>query len=195
MRIANARRAGRRSTARVAVVALLIVALSGCASTPDPQPTPTPSATAAAPVFASDEEALAAATEAYAAYQSVADLVLSEGGADPSRIEAVVSAELAKAEIESSRKAQQQGLKSIGKSTFDMVELQSFNAHAAGDEIVVTVYLCSDISNIDVVDATGQSVLKADRVVRTPFEVALGLNASGGLVVVSRTGWTGAKAC
>ena len=51
-----------RVTAALAVVLLL----TGCSlASPEVAPTPTPSAT---PVFASEEEALAAAEEAYAAY-------------------------------------------------------------------------------------------------------------------------------
>ena len=73
------------------VLAMLLAAfmLSGCASTP--VPTPTSATPTVAPVFATEEEALAAATEAYAAYQELIDRIFSEGGKAPSRIAAVVT--------------------------------------------------------------------------------------------------------
>ena len=58
--------------------------LAGCGGG-DPIPTlpPTPSAT---PIFASEEEALAAAEDAYAAYRGMSDQISAEGGANPERI-------------------------------------------------------------------------------------------------------------
>jgi hypothetical protein len=55
---------GMRRTARLPLPLLLItLVLAGCTQ-PDPMPTPPPTPSAS-PVFASDEEALAAAEEAY----------------------------------------------------------------------------------------------------------------------------------
>ena len=89
MRIADARRADGLSPALAAAASLLTlllaVLLSGCASTTEPKPTLTPTATDAAPVFASDEEALAAATEAYRAYLVVSDLFGSGTLSGPQR--------------------------------------------------------------------------------------------------------------
>ena len=65
----------------IALAALVVSLFSGCipteplADTPAPQPTSTP-------VFASEEEALAAAVEAYAGYLEMSDLIASEGGAN-----------------------------------------------------------------------------------------------------------------
>ncbi|MCU1637074.1 MAG: hypothetical protein JWQ68_2313, partial [Cryobacterium sp.] len=51
------------------------------------------------PVFATDEDALAAATEAYAAYLSMSDRILMDGGAQPERIREVATKPLADLEI------------------------------------------------------------------------------------------------
>ena len=63
----------RRLTPRVAALlgsaGVLALALSGCAGAPTPTPTP-PSSASAAPIFASDEEALAAAEAAYERYRA-----------------------------------------------------------------------------------------------------------------------------
>ena len=71
-----------RRTARLLPLAVLGAALlAGCLPT-DPPVTPPPTSDLE-PVFASDEEALAAAEEAYGAYLAAADEILSSGGADP----------------------------------------------------------------------------------------------------------------
>ncbi len=67
-----------RAPTSIALVALAVLLLSGCLP-PQTTVTPTPEATAA-PVFASDEEALAAATAAYAAYLAMSDQIFAEGG-------------------------------------------------------------------------------------------------------------------
>ncbi|HEU0205628.1 MAG TPA: hypothetical protein VFQ74_02915, partial [Pseudolysinimonas sp.] len=58
-------------TGSLLVTAALLVALAGCVPT-NAHPSESPSATAT-PVFASDAEALAAAENAYAAYQAAVD--------------------------------------------------------------------------------------------------------------------------
>ena len=64
--------------ARVSAAALAVaLVLVGCVPTTTPaSPAPRPSAT---PVFATEAEALAAATEAYAAYVRVSDQILADG--------------------------------------------------------------------------------------------------------------------
>ena len=60
---------GVRSCAALTIAGLTALLLGGCVG--EPAPTPTPSAStagAAEPIFASDEEALAAAEAAYRAY-------------------------------------------------------------------------------------------------------------------------------
>ena len=190
MRIVNHRLLAGCATALVAAFAL-----AGCVSAPTP--TPSTSAATDAPVFASDEEALAAATEAYAAYQAMSDLILAEGGANPDRIRDVASESFAASEIESFNQAMSSGLHSTGLSTFDKVSIQAI-ANSSVDNIgVVTVYLCSDVSRIDILNSTGVSVVSESRPDRTPFEVTFDIQSteSRGLVVGSRSVWTGGRVC
>ena len=64
-----------RAPTSIAAVALAVLLLSGCVPQQSTDtPTPEPSST---PVFATEEEALAAATAAYAAYQAGVDLALA----------------------------------------------------------------------------------------------------------------------
>ena len=82
-----------RTLAPVSALAIVIsLMLGGCVpSAPAASPTPEPSST---PVFASEEEALAAAEEAYAAYLAVIDEIHADGGAGVERLEVVATPEV-----------------------------------------------------------------------------------------------------
>ena len=76
------RRAPRRLGAALAAVGALALVLTGCVGSPAPTPSPTP--TEAAPIFASDEEALAAAIEAYERYRAASQRSrTTEAGSSP----------------------------------------------------------------------------------------------------------------
>src|SRR5690606_919779 len=84
---------GMRRTARLPLPLLLItLVLAGCTQ-PDPMPTPPPTPSAA-PVFASDEEALAAAEEAYGKYLETVDAILADGGSNAERLKPLVTSAL-----------------------------------------------------------------------------------------------------
>ena len=113
-----------RPSFRPAAVALVIVAalsVSACAPpAPAEPPKASPSSTA---LFASDEEALAAAEEAYREYQHVSDAIYIDGGADPERLLEIATQ--AKYEYEKSGydKIRALGYHSTGGSTFDGARL------------------------------------------------------------------------
>ena len=176
----------RRLLLAAGAVAIL-VAVSGCdAADPRVTPAPTPSAT---PVFASDEEALAAAEVAYAAYLAVSDAIFAEGGADPERLSGVASGDFLEASIAGFQKVQTNGWRSVGTSTADSYELQKFDPDGS-----VTVYLCTDVSGVDVVDSSGQSVVSPNRPARTYFEVNFDYVGGPTMLVASREVW-GDGAC
>ena len=179
----------------MAAVACAIVTLAGCAAAPAPAPTTATPTTA--PVFASDEEALAAATEAYANYLRVSDEILMDGGDRPERIRDVTTPEMAKSEIDGYIDAKARQLRSTGGSTFSNLQIQSLSVGGEAEKSVVTAYVCSDVSVVDVIDATGQSVVPPDRPDRTPFEVTFDLAPSGPphLVVARAAVWDGAGVC
>ena len=177
----------------------LTIAVSGCAATPEPTPPPpAPSPTAsAAPVFASHEEALAAATAAYAAYQEMATLVFSEGGVDADRLKSVSSGsyeDLLLREFADTRAA---GLRSTGETTFDGIRLQQVNESAAPEAGVVVIYVCSDVSGVDVLDTNNVSQIHDDRIERIAFEVGFDWEPGqiGLLTVASRYVWDGGGVC
>jgi len=72
--------------------AALLLSLTGCSDTTEiPQAEPTPSAT---PLFASEEEALEAATAVYEEYLAASNQVLEEGGSNPDLVAPYLSPEI-----------------------------------------------------------------------------------------------------
>ena len=180
----------------LATTLLVAVMVSGCASPPVTRPTASPVPTTT-PVFASEAEALEAAREAYAAYLEVSDQILSEGGAEPGRIESVAVAEAAVGTERSANTFRSKGLRQVGRSQFDLESLQRFDQTAKQFPPAVVAYVCLDISNVDVLDGGGKSLVEAGR----PPQIALVVEfasreqSNAGLVVASTAAWDGAGVC
>lgn len=178
-----------------AAAALLLTSLAGCID-PGPVKTavPTPSAT---PVFASDEEALAAAEAAYAAYLAVSDAILQEGGANPDRIDDVATPSVTAEEKKGFADFAEKGYVSSGTTTFYGMQLESYETDPALLTDVVRVYVCIDSSGVDVRDASGASIVPPDREGLLPFEIGFDRRSDGlgALVVSSKSVWGGAGVC
>src|SRR5215207_3793459 len=91
--LASAR--ARHCIGALAAGGVLALVLVGCMGAPSPAPSPEPTETAAVPIFASDEEALAAAVDAYERYRAISAEISEAGGHDSNRIDPVVSPEYA----------------------------------------------------------------------------------------------------
>ena len=105
------------------------------------QPPPTPSVE---PLFASDEEALAAAEEAYAAYLAMSDEIAGDGGADPERIAPFVTTERLRDELDSVRRLlARTGFTQSGATTFDPLTASSSVDDGAARS---SFYACWDAS-------------------------------------------------
>lgn len=157
---------------RSVVGALLLVgmlALTGCVDA-DPLPTvpPTPTST---PIFASEEEALAAAETAYAAYNEMSGLIASEGGTGPDRITDLVTEERLSDELRGFETLREADLRLVGNTTVEVLELQRYEEFDGNAEVVF--YACWDASESRVVDAAGQDVTPAGRRDRLVLEVVL----------------------
>ena len=181
--------------ARISAVVLATVsalALGGCVpSELDPISSPEPTAT---PVFASEEEALAAATDAYAAYQAAADAIFADGGNDPSRIENVAIGAARDAALASFQSFRESGYRSVGRTAFDRASVQQYSPGSTTG--FMSMYLCLRLGAVDVLDASGQSVVSADRPDAQAYVVTFDLtDNSGGAVVSEREAWAGAGVC
>ena len=174
-----------------AAVLLGMLALSGCVEG-DPLPTlpPTPSAT---PIFASEEEALAAAEEAYAAYSEVSDLIANDGGVDPERIAPFVTDEQLQNELDTAAYYRDHGIHSVGSVTVIKTVLQQANESVGTVE--VAVYVCLDVESVRVLDNSGNDVTPSDRDPITALEVVLQGDAADSLLVASSDLWSDSSFC
>ena len=117
-------------------------------------PTPSPSST---PVFASDEEALAAATKAYAAYLKVSDEIAQDGGKNPERLAPYVTENQLASEDQAFAKFLESGKRQSGYTKVRSVKIQEFGMNHSG-RVVVGAYVCADITDLRLIDiATGAS--------------------------------------
>ena len=170
---------------RIAVVFLSVLVLTGCVgSDPPVTPAPTPTST---PLFASDAEALKAAEAAYKRFNDVADEILHEGGADPDRLKAVATGSLLSSNITGFKSYQAMGYRSIGSIASSDFRLEQL---AADRKRTVTVYVCEDVSGVDVIDSSGKSVVPASRPDRQTMEIGFDSVAPGVLVASSKLAWS-----
>jgi hypothetical protein len=176
---------------RVAALAGAVLALTGCVGgTPLPTLPPSPTTT---PIFASEEEALAAAEEAYAAYLEVSNLISSEGGVDPERIAPFVTERRLEDELRGFATLREHRLRVEGATRFGVIELQQ--ASLDGEDAEVVFYACWDGSETRVFDSEGEDVTPADREVRVVLEVrTLTVQGLPPLVVESAERWP-ARSC
>jgi hypothetical protein len=181
-----------RNLSRVSLIAVAVAAmLTGCVGEPSHAP-PTSAATpSATPLFASDAEALAAATAAYAAYLKVSDEIFGEGGVDAARLGGVSTGDQLAANLEGFAKAKSLHERSSGITTFDTVTLQGTSPESVGDRSLVVLYLCEDVSRVDVLNEQGTSVVSPDRPDRAGYQVEFESisPASNHLVVASKEPW------
>lgn len=177
---------------RVSAIALLVVVLglvlglTGCVQ-PDVTPSPSPPVSDA-PLFASEEEALAAATEAYAEYLKVSDAVGREGWSDSDPLEEVAVDPALAEEQSSAETFNDLGYRLVGTSAFDSMRLQQMTPSS------IDTYLCLDLTDVAIVDALGNSVAPADRPDRFPIEIGFDLTGTEPRVERSEP-WSGADFC
>lgn len=180
---------------RVSLIALAAAfLLTGCVPT-DPIVTPNPEP-GSIPIFATEEEALAAATAAYAAYVKVSDQITSEGGKSPERIVPFVSDEQLSNEVAGFAVFSTKSLSTKGATAFRNVGLERYSDNGAGPAEVV-VYLCSDVSAVRLFDVAGNDVTPSSRPDRQAFEVSFvhDPKKDRDLVVTGSEPWQDAGVC
>lgn len=169
-----------RKTVVTTLAATVVVAgLCGCAPDPFADPTPAPTPSGVVSGFASDEEAFAAAEATYRAYVDALNEV------DLARPEtfAAVESWLEGAALSDSQESLSE-LRVAGVSVVGDTTLHRVSRHSAGHSEVV-LYVCLDVSAVDLVDSEGRSVTPDGRPDRQALEVALEPSSSpSGLVIV-----------
>lgn len=137
----------------VAATAAVALAVGLTACQPEPQPS------ASGPVFASEEEAFAAAEETYRAY---VDALNQVDLSDPETFEAVyawTTGELNATDREGLTGYHADGVTVSGASKIQRAELASWDEDGAS----VSLAVCLDVSAVSVVDAQGRSLVAPDR--------------------------------
>lgn len=179
-----------RSVVGVVLGAGLLV-LTGCvqdAVIPTLPPTPT-----SPPIFASEEEALAAAEDAYAAYGEVSDLIAAEGGSDPERIAPFVTEDQLQNEMDAAAYYGDQQLHAEGRAATTKVELQQVSE--LNGFVEIAIYVCIDVSSVRILDASGNDVTPVDREPIAALEVVLVGDASDSLLIASSDVWPDSSFC
>ncbi|WP_460817716.1 hypothetical protein [Microbacterium petrolearium] len=129
----------------------IALAVAGCAATPEPEPTPTG--------FASEEEAFAAAEETYRAYVEATNRAKPDDPASAELIYEWVADDALSASREEFTTAAAEKWTRSGTAVVDQIAPND----ASDDLREVTLDVCVDVSDVDVVDENGESLVPADR--------------------------------
>ncbi len=166
--------------ALAAALCLTAALLSACVP-PSGQPTPTPTPTRTA-LYASDEEALAAAEAVYREYLEVSAAVLG-GYAPVEHLDEVLAGPWLESEKSSAVAFVESGNRIVGVSIFRYIELKS--SKISRDKATIVALVCEDISAVDVLDSSGNSLVSPDRYDLTLMEVEFSGDRHG-IFVTSR---------
>jgi hypothetical protein len=163
--------------ARVAAVATALVLLVGVATACQPEPTPTPSG----PVFASEEEAFAAAEETYRAYVDALNQRRADDASSPDP-QSFLTGQALEVDIDTQRQLEQSGLSLTGATSVTVLNLVSADPEPGS----VRLDVCLDSSATRVLNDAGQDVTPDDRQSISLLAVEF-LSSSTGLLIESST--------
>jgi hypothetical protein len=144
-----------RATTATLGLAAAAVMLSGCLA---PAPEPTPTATA---VFASEDEAFAAAEETYRAYIEAENARWADSTSNPSPESFLIGAALEE-EIDVNRQFREAGLRATGENRVERVD----DVKADPESGDASVDVCLDVTGSSVVNTAGEDVTPQDRAPR-----------------------------
>ena len=170
------------------LIPIVAVALAACSTQATTKPETTQAATEK-PLFATDEQALAAAQAAYANYLEVSDQIARDGGANPERLKGLVSGDLYKDEAAGFQEIGNSGSQAVGSSSFDTLHLQSMDSKS------ISTYLCIDHSQIHLQNSKGDDVTSPTRIDRYPLLVTFTFQPDQTLIIESSETWSGQNFC
>ena len=184
---------GARVVAGIVMASTLI--MGGCVDPVGVAPSPiaTPSPTFSSPVFASDEEVLAAAEAAYAEYLAMSDLIAQEGGVNPERIAPFVTEQQLAVELDGFASLVEAGVTQTGISRLVSSQLQSradLRQHAQ-----MIVYFCVDFGATSFIRQDGSKVDTRRAGDSVTVEAGLRTDGPTGLLVDSNTPLEEAEEC
>lgn len=144
--------ASPRIIGAVCALALTAGALAACTPTPEPSPTPTA-------LFSSDEEAFAAAEETYRAYLEALNEVEVSDTKSFEEVFSWSSGSALAALRESLSQLHAEKFVMTGDTTLQSAFLVTANASTGS----VTLQICADVSETDLRNSSGESVVPTDR--------------------------------
>ena len=174
-----------RTHAPLALLVALTLALTGCGGVDKMLGKAGPSSAPTA-AFASEEEALAAAVAVYDRLTVLGDEIARAGGEGAERLEEVATGEFLAGSIEGFNEYPDRGVHQIGYTTYRDPVLQQYGP---GPESAVIIYICEDVSNLVIVDESGNSVVSPDRRDTGYLQATFDLGADGQLRISSRNLW------
>ncbi len=182
-----------RRLAALLLAGATLGSLAACAPA-DREPTSPPpvESTADEPIFASDEAALAAAVAAYEEYLDVEQTIYESDVADVESIRDVTTDDYAEELIEQYGSIRQSSLRLTGRGQIDSERLVEHSRD--GSTAFVSMYACSDISAVRVVDASGNDVTP-ERKERVPVQLSFEQQKGEALLVAGSTSWSGDDFC
>lgn len=186
----------RRVVGAAAAGGVLALVLVGCMGAPEATPTPVSTETAAEPIFASDEEALAAAEQAYKRFGELSDKLSADPTADTSVIESALTPAYFPEFVESLTEFRSSGLSTSGGVTFTDFNLAE-NAVDPDGIAAVQIYACADYSSYRFLNSAGSDVTPTERPLEVTMLVQLrGTEAASKMLVVDSTEpWDGSAGC
>ena len=182
----------------LAVTSITVLALAGCSGTeasgaPTSEISSTPNAEPT-PMFASDDEALAAAELAYRNYIAVSDEIARDGGAGFERLRPFVSPELFERSRGDFDYYSAGNLHGQGMTGMDSFRIQSFLNQAQGSDI--EAYLCLRLVGARILDESERDVTPEGRENNLPLVVRLSaISSEKGFVVSAGEVWQGTNFC
>jgi hypothetical protein len=171
MPLPSAPRAAPFAAAVPAVLTAVAILLSGCSTTPPASPTASPSNSPDKPVFASDEEALAAAEAALEEYVSATDAVFQEAGDGVDVVKPLVTEDWFTELQASATEFRRQSWRQAGATSYEIQGLQDTSERAGVRYLVL--YACVDYSKFHVLNAEGAALDRVGEADRTILEVSL----------------------
>jgi hypothetical protein len=185
----------------ISVLLLAAGTLTGCAdaSTPTQTTRPaasTPEASQHPPIFASNDDALAAAQAAYTKYLTAGDTAGAIGTESWNTYLSLTTGSELEGVIAARDDLVKRDLSLTGSTSFDSMSIQSSGANANARWEIRT-YVCLDLSGSTMVNAAEQTVSTPNRQVRWPMTVVFVTaedNTQQLLVSESRV-WSGSNFC
>lgn len=181
----------RRALAVVPLV-VLVAALTACtesASIPPPEPT-----AATQPLFATDKEALEAATAAYEEYLAVSYRIASQPPFSLESLKPLTTDEYFAREAEFFESLESASWQVVGSPLVTSATLQQWYLDPDLGA-VVAVYLCLDVSGARVLDTEGADVTPPERPNQTGLEVEFVEGPMGALLLNRSEAWSGDSVC